>query len=180
MARRKTTPGTTPKQTTRQFKAQCETCGYTIRISRKWLAEVGAPDCPAGHGKLYSAQWEEAQATYAGPRNERAFQPDSEDWAKFAEEAEVELDEAREFYALESRREGGSVLKDTSVTAAAPHACRACGGAIDPGDTHRVVTYSTGGKLETHRYCQAGCRASGPDVALANDFAAPDGSPLRA
>lgn len=34
------------KQSTRLLKAACATCGYTVRISRKWLDEAGAPLCP--------------------------------------------------------------------------------------------------------------------------------------
>jgi hypothetical protein len=37
------------KQGTRLIKLQCPTCPYTVRITRKWLDEVGAPDCPT-HG----------------------------------------------------------------------------------------------------------------------------------
>ena len=33
------------KQTTRMNKCACEACGYTVRLSRKWL-EVGPPICP--------------------------------------------------------------------------------------------------------------------------------------
>ncbi len=38
-----------PKQGTRLLKLQCPTCPYTVRITRKWLDEVGAPACPS-HG----------------------------------------------------------------------------------------------------------------------------------
>ena len=34
------------KQSTRLIKCQCD-CGYNIRITRKWLNELGAPICPA-------------------------------------------------------------------------------------------------------------------------------------
>lgn len=37
---------TLKKQTTRLIKAICEDCGYTIRISRKWIWEAGLPNCP--------------------------------------------------------------------------------------------------------------------------------------
>ena len=40
-----------PKQTTRLIKAECDTCGYTVRVSRKWIDEVGAPHCPL-HGEM--------------------------------------------------------------------------------------------------------------------------------
>lgn len=38
------------KQGTRMLKAECR-CGYTVRITRKWLDEVGAPHCP-NHGEM--------------------------------------------------------------------------------------------------------------------------------
>jgi hypothetical protein len=40
---------TRTKQGTRLLKLQCPTCPYTVRITRKWLDEVGAPACPT-HG----------------------------------------------------------------------------------------------------------------------------------
>jgi hypothetical protein len=43
------------KQTTRLLKCTCrdESCGYTVRITRKWIDELGAPICPApGHGQM--------------------------------------------------------------------------------------------------------------------------------
>lgn len=33
-------------QGTRLLKAACEECGYTIRITAKWIEEVGLPICP--------------------------------------------------------------------------------------------------------------------------------------
>lgn len=38
------------KQSTRMLKACCETCGYTVRLSKKWALELGA-ECPA-HGPM--------------------------------------------------------------------------------------------------------------------------------
>ena len=38
------------KQTTRMVKAVCVACGYTVRLSRKWIEDVGAPHCPADGG----------------------------------------------------------------------------------------------------------------------------------
>lgn len=38
------------KQSTRMIKASCD-CGYTVRLSRKWLDDMGAPHCPA-HGEM--------------------------------------------------------------------------------------------------------------------------------
>jgi hypothetical protein len=41
-------PGYRPgkKQTTRLIKCECGECGYNVRVTRKWLDEVGAPLCP--------------------------------------------------------------------------------------------------------------------------------------
>lgn len=41
------------KQGTRLLKAECATCGYTVRITAKWL-QLGAPYCGhiKGHGRL--------------------------------------------------------------------------------------------------------------------------------
>jgi hypothetical protein len=38
------------RQGTRLLKLLCPTCPYTVRITRKWLDEVGPPACPA-HGE---------------------------------------------------------------------------------------------------------------------------------
>lgn len=38
-------PGT-KKQTTRMLKVECQSSGYTLRTTRKWLEEYGAPFCP--------------------------------------------------------------------------------------------------------------------------------------
>jgi len=35
----------TPKQGTRLLKACCDSCGYTVRVTMKWL-DLGAPLCP--------------------------------------------------------------------------------------------------------------------------------------
>lgn len=45
---------TKKKQGTRLLKAYCEECGYTVRVTAKWL-EVGAPICgsaPKAHGRM--------------------------------------------------------------------------------------------------------------------------------
>ena len=39
------------KQTNRYVKTICTHCGYTARLSRKWLNEKGAPLCP-DHGRM--------------------------------------------------------------------------------------------------------------------------------
>jgi len=47
-----------PKQSTRLLKAACEhrdegadACGYTVRVTRKWVDQLGAPHCPV-HGAM--------------------------------------------------------------------------------------------------------------------------------
>lgn len=42
--------GAKKAQKGRMFKAECD-CGYTVRVARKWVAEIGAPHCPA-HGEM--------------------------------------------------------------------------------------------------------------------------------
>lgn len=41
------------KQTTRLLKAACEDCGYTVRVTSKWLEAAGAPYCGVrSHGRM--------------------------------------------------------------------------------------------------------------------------------
>jgi hypothetical protein len=37
------------KQATRLLKVECTTCGYTVRVTKKWLLESGAPICPCNN-----------------------------------------------------------------------------------------------------------------------------------
>jgi len=37
----------------RMVKCECEACGYTVRTTRKWLDEVGAPLCPCNHQAMF-------------------------------------------------------------------------------------------------------------------------------
>lgn len=39
------------KQSTRLHKCDCYACGYTMRISSKWL-KLATPRCPLGHGEM--------------------------------------------------------------------------------------------------------------------------------
>jgi hypothetical protein len=50
-----------PKQTTRLLKAWCTSledsedgkeCGYTVRVTKRWVLTLGAPHCPL-HGEMY-------------------------------------------------------------------------------------------------------------------------------
>ena len=43
---------TKKKQSTRLIKVACDSCGYTVRISRKWLEHTNATDCYACHEPL--------------------------------------------------------------------------------------------------------------------------------
>lgn len=42
------------KQSTRLIKAECD-CGYNVRITKKWIDEVGPPLCPM-HGEMHICQ----------------------------------------------------------------------------------------------------------------------------
>lgn len=46
--------GAPKKQTARLLKAECSDCGYTVRVTKKWVEEVGAPHCPL-HGEMILA-----------------------------------------------------------------------------------------------------------------------------
>jgi hypothetical protein len=43
------------KQGTRLLKVECCDCGYTARVTRKWLDEVGAPICPCNLEQMVEA-----------------------------------------------------------------------------------------------------------------------------
>ena len=46
--------------TTRLFKAECLSCGYIIRTTRKWLDGEGAPLCPCNGERMTDCrEWEE-------------------------------------------------------------------------------------------------------------------------
>lgn len=40
------------KQSTRMLKVMCEETGYTLRTTRKWLEEYGAPYCPCCQAQM--------------------------------------------------------------------------------------------------------------------------------
>jgi hypothetical protein len=40
------------KQTTRLLKAECQDCGYTVRVTRKWVEEAGTPLCPCNGASM--------------------------------------------------------------------------------------------------------------------------------
>lgn len=43
------------KQSTRLLKVECPACGYTVRVTQKWL-EMGAPICPTDHEPMEQSQ----------------------------------------------------------------------------------------------------------------------------
>jgi hypothetical protein len=51
------------KQRTRLLKAECdgESCGYTVRITAKWVDDLGPPHCPK-HGAMGVDRGEDAEA----------------------------------------------------------------------------------------------------------------------
>jgi hypothetical protein len=38
--------GVRKKQTTRLLKCECDSCGYAVRVTRKWVESAGTPVCP--------------------------------------------------------------------------------------------------------------------------------------
>jgi hypothetical protein len=40
------------KQTTRMIKCECEDCGYTVRSTKKWIEDMGAPLCPCNSNAM--------------------------------------------------------------------------------------------------------------------------------
>jgi hypothetical protein len=51
------------KQTTRLLKAECageDGCGYTVRVTKRWVDDVGAPWCPI-HGEMTVTMPEEKE-----------------------------------------------------------------------------------------------------------------------
>lgn len=48
-------PATRKKQRGRLIKCICtaEGCGYTVRVTRKWIVDPGPPHCPV-HGAMIS------------------------------------------------------------------------------------------------------------------------------
>ena len=50
------------KQGTRMLKCECSTCGYTVRITRKWLTLAGPPICPTDRVPLIAEGGVKTQA----------------------------------------------------------------------------------------------------------------------
>ena len=57
---------------TRLLKVKCRACGYTARITRKWLAEPGPPLCPCNSQPMVSREFREHLADELAAWNEAA------------------------------------------------------------------------------------------------------------
>lgn len=121
--------------TTRLLKAQCGDCAYTVRITRKWLAELGPPLCPCNRLPLECAQYEDIE-----------------------ERCRLEV-EAWEATALEVK---STTLREKWTIARIPHDCTRCHGRTEIGEEYYRHTYSVGGELITEKLClRCKCRATG-------------------
>lgn len=49
------------KQSTRLLKCECQNCGYTARVTKKWIAEAGTPLCPCGNGPMLCEDNQESE-----------------------------------------------------------------------------------------------------------------------
>jgi hypothetical protein len=45
-------PGEIKKQTTRLLKVECGSCGYTARVTAKWINDAGTPLCPCNESPM--------------------------------------------------------------------------------------------------------------------------------
>jgi hypothetical protein len=50
-------------QGTRLLKAECGECGYTVRVTKKWLEAKGAPICPCNMTPMVADMPEAPEAT---------------------------------------------------------------------------------------------------------------------
>ena len=84
---------TLPKQTTRLLKATCGECGYTVRVTKKWVDDVGPPHCPL-HGAMAVEGWEPPEPE-EDPEEERGDGPEDEDEER---QDEREAEELEQYY----------------------------------------------------------------------------------
>lgn len=64
------------KQATRLLKAECETCGYLVRVTAKWVDAAGPPHCP-DHGAMTVDGYSETDPT--NPTDPEDDPPEPED-----------------------------------------------------------------------------------------------------
>jgi hypothetical protein len=94
-------------QSTRLLKVYCETCGYTARITKRWIDKAGTPDCPAGHGNMVVAPVKEREAAKPAPAAPKIPAPAkvAQPKVKPAPVAEPEPDYIADYLAAEEARE---------------------------------------------------------------------------
>jgi len=64
-------------QPARLLKVFCASCGYTCRITQRWITKAGTPECPSGHGHMVVEEKGE-KAEKAKPKPKAAPQPEPE------------------------------------------------------------------------------------------------------
>lgn len=115
---------------TRLLKAQCGSCAYTVRVTRRWLAELGPPLCPCNREPLECAQFDDIE--------ERA-QRECEAWAATT-------------YRQEAR-----TLRDRWNRARIVHTCISCKNEIPIGEEYHLRQLAIGGEIVTEKKC-LGCQ----------------------
>lgn len=115
-------------RSTRLLKAQCGSCAYTVRVTRKWLSELGPPLCPCNREPMECPEFDD-----------------------FETQARIEMD-AWEADALRSRYR---VLSEKWTRARIPHRCSKCPGEIQIGEEYHRLTYTLEGALSTTLSCLA-------------------------
>jgi hypothetical protein len=65
-------------QPTRLLKAFCESCGYTVRVTQRWVTKMGTPVCPGdGHGAMAIAPPKEKAEKVDAPAKRKRKTVDS-------------------------------------------------------------------------------------------------------
>ncbi len=116
---------------TRQIKACCGNCAYTVRVSRKWLIDVGAPLCPSPECSAAPMELPE--------------------WDPVAEWRNDGLDDPTPT---------ARILTDKWVETRVPHTCTGCRVESPRQDKMRHKVYRVGGELFNEYTCLA-CDGAG-------------------
>lgn len=122
----------------RMLKAQCGRCAYTVRLSRKWISDVGPPLCPS-------------PGCDAAPL-------ELPEWDPMAERNDAGNGDAASDHRM---------IRDAWVVTRAWHPCSACGADHEPGEHMRYRTYTVSGEFISSYTCQA-CDGFGPEAARAH------------
>lgn len=118
---------------TRLLKAQCGTCAYTVRVTRRWLAELGAPLCPCNSERMECAEYEallEAQR-----ETERGM-----------------MDAYARSITVDAR-----VLRERWLHGRVIHTCLQCKNEIPIGEEYHLRVLRVGGEMLTEKRC-LGCK----------------------